>query len=105
MLLAVADFAGVSKSSASVIVKQVSVAIARSRPRYDTMPEGDARHQAPQKFYGIARFPFVIGAIDCTHVRIQSLGIKNNTLLSPVISAVKLLEIIIINYTNILLVF
>ena len=124
MLLTVADFVGVSKSSASLIVKQVSVAIARLCPRYCKMPEGDARRQAQQEFYSIARFPFVIGAIDCTHVRIQSPGIKNNIIITFAAAvlrfeiggirdlyvlyrnkAVKLLEIIIINYIKILLVF
>ena len=26
------------------------------------------------KFYGVARFPKAVGAMDCTHIRINSLG-------------------------------
>lgn len=75
MLLAVGDFVGVSKSSACVIVKEVSIALASLRSLYIHFP------QTPEEvenvmvgFYSIAKFPHVIGAVDCTHVRIQSPG-------------------------------
>ncbi|XP_022902595.2 putative nuclease HARBI1 [Onthophagus taurus] len=74
MLLAIADFAGVSVQLASTVVHDVSCAIANLRPRYCKMPEGEEIITAQREFYDIARFPCVIGAIDCTHVRIQSPG-------------------------------
>ncbi|XP_071052448.1 putative nuclease HARBI1 isoform X2 [Onthophagus taurus] len=74
MLLAVADFCGVSEAAASQIVKLVAIAIANLRPQYCKMPEGDDIGKAQRSFYNIARFPLVIGTIDCTHVRIQSPG-------------------------------
>nr|XP_022910825.1 putative nuclease HARBI1 [Onthophagus taurus] len=74
MLLAVADFCGVSEAAASQIVKLVAIAIANLRPQYCKMPEGDDIGKAQRNFYNIARFPLVIGTIDCTHVRIQSPG-------------------------------
>ncbi|CAF4915426.1 unnamed protein product [Pieris macdunnoughi] len=68
MLISVADFIGVSKSSAGRIVRDISVAIARLYDKYVVM------HQqiGADKFYSIAQFPRVLGAIDCTHIRIQS---------------------------------
>lgn len=76
MLLSIADFAGVSVQLASAVVHDVSCAIANLRPRYCKMPEGDEITAAQREFYNVARFPCVIGAIDCTHVRIQSPGMS-----------------------------
>jgi len=75
MLIAVADFVGVSKSAACSIVSLVTVAIASLRAEYVKFSETQAEREAvKEEFYRIARFPHVIGAIDCTHVRIQSPG-------------------------------
>lgn len=67
MLISVADFVGVSKSTAGRIVKDVASAIARLYDKYIYMHQSGA-----EKFYRIAGFPRVLGAIDCTHIRIQS---------------------------------
>ncbi|ERL95949.1 hypothetical protein D910_00663 [Dendroctonus ponderosae] len=75
MFISVGDFEGVSKTSACSIVRQVSEAIARLRPRNRRFPENIAtRQKAKEIFYRVARFSLVIGAIDCTHVKIQSPG-------------------------------
>ncbi|KAK5644346.1 hypothetical protein RI129_005646 [Pyrocoelia pectoralis] len=75
MLIAAGDYAGVSKTSACNIVTQVTEAIASLRPRYIKFPVTHAEKQiVKEDFYRIARFPHVIGAIDCTHVRINSPG-------------------------------
>lgn len=75
MLSSVGDFGGVSKTTASKIVKRVTNAIAQLRPQYVTFPNTEqAYRNLKTGFYGIARFPKVIGAIDCTHIRIQSPG-------------------------------
>ena len=37
-------------------------------------PEGDAATREAVKFYEKSGFPGVVGAIDCTHIRIQSPG-------------------------------
>lgn len=73
-LIADRDFIGVSKTIASLIVKNVSVAIARLRPRFIKMPDTEGEINTLRQFYEIAKFPRVIGAIDCTHVKIQSPG-------------------------------
>ncbi|CAH2101959.1 unnamed protein product [Euphydryas editha] len=67
MLVAVADYIGVSKSSAGRIVKDVSQAIARLYPKYIYI-----HNNTQEDFYKIARFPRVLGAIDCTHILMQS---------------------------------
>ncbi|XP_050502738.1 putative nuclease HARBI1 [Diabrotica virgifera virgifera] len=71
------DFCGVSKSTSSRVVKRVSVALANLLPIYIRMPEGDEINEIRQQFYNIARFPRCIGAIDCTHIKIQSPGGAN----------------------------
>ncbi|XP_022823338.1 putative nuclease HARBI1 [Spodoptera litura] len=67
MLVSVADFFGVSKATASRIVSDVSRAIAGLYPEYVKVLE-NTQHA----FHAIAGFPKVLGAIDCTHIPIQS---------------------------------
>lgn len=69
MLVSVADFVGVSIASASRIVADVSRAIARLYPKYIVL-----QNHTSQEFYNIAGFPRVHGAIDGTHISIQSPG-------------------------------
>lgn len=67
MLISVADFVGVSKATAGRIVKDISYAIAHFYDKYIFVHDRSA-----EIFYEIAEFPRVLGAIDCTHIRIQS---------------------------------
>ncbi|CAK1592126.1 unnamed protein product [Parnassius mnemosyne] len=67
MLISVADFVGVSKSTAGRIVRDTSLAIAQLYDKYIYVHQRSA-----DKFYRIAGFPRVLGAIDGTHIRIQS---------------------------------
>lgn len=75
-LTVVGDFSGVSKASASRIVSLVSRAIAQLRPEFIKFPTNTKEIQ--QEFYNIAKFPRLIGAIDCTHVPIKSPGKKSD---------------------------
>lgn len=74
-LITIGDFVGVHNSTASRIIVKVSEAIASLSRRFIYMPknENDSEKMS-QEFYKIARFPGVIGTIDCTHVRILSPG-------------------------------
>jgi hypothetical protein len=75
MLIAIGDFAGIHKSTACVIVHQVTAAIASLSPnmiRFPGTPEEFEEVRAG--FYGIARFPRVLSVIDCTHIKVQSVG-------------------------------
>nr|CAH7767337.1 unnamed protein product [Callosobruchus chinensis] len=75
MLQAVGDFFGIDKSTASRTVYKVACAIASLSSRYITMPErNEELRYAQQKFFSISRFPKCIGALDCTHIKIQSPG-------------------------------
>lgn len=73
-LSTIADFMGISISSASRSVKIVSEAIANLHPQYITMPVLEEVVSTGNKFFEIASFPRMLGCIDGTHVRIQSPG-------------------------------
>jgi len=71
ILLAAGDFVGVSKTSACNIVRTVTEAITSLRPLYIKMPDHHCSIQETRlKFYNIARFPRIIGVINCTHVKL-----------------------------------
>lgn len=70
------DFGGISETSARDFVAQTSKAIALElRPKYVRFP--DNFDDVKAKFYAIARFPEVLMAIDCIHVKISSPGNEN----------------------------
>ncbi|CAI6369322.1 unnamed protein product [Macrosiphum euphorbiae] len=72
-LITAGDFSGVSVAAAGQIVKRVSYALATKSDKYIKMPKTTAEiMELKVKFYGLARFPKVIGAIDCTHIKLQS---------------------------------
>lgn len=74
-LLVMGDFAGISESSMSKIIKQTSAAIAKLFPEFIHFPRTTAeKRETFQDFYDFAGFPRVIGAVDGTHVKIQSPG-------------------------------
>lgn len=74
-LITIGDFSGVSTTSAHYIVHRVSTAIARLHPYYIHFPSTEEEIRNEQlRFYNIARFPKVVGCIDCTHIRVQSFG-------------------------------
>lgn len=75
MLITVGDFVGVHKSTACKILAKVTRAIALLRPMYISFPStAEGRRVVQEGFYALARFPRVLGALDCTHVKIQSPG-------------------------------
>ncbi|RVE40581.1 hypothetical protein evm_014770 [Chilo suppressalis] len=74
----VGDSKGVHKSTVCRAVHSVSKELAKLRPHFIYMPRNeDERKATVNSFYNISRFPKVIGAIDCTHVYIQSPGGNN----------------------------
>ncbi|CAH1972339.1 unnamed protein product [Acanthoscelides obtectus] len=78
MLQTVGDFTGIHKTTACRIVKRVIGIFAALAAEYihmsNTQEEID---EVKRKFYTIAKFPRVIGAIDCTHVKIIFPGRAN----------------------------
>nr|CAH7735618.1 unnamed protein product [Callosobruchus chinensis] len=72
MLRSAGDFAGVSIASACRIVRRVSESIAALQTTYIKMPNrNEELEMVAAEFYRIARFPRVIGAIDCTLIRMD----------------------------------
>ncbi|XP_050065881.1 putative nuclease HARBI1 [Aphis gossypii] len=69
------DFVGVTKSTASQIIRPVSHELALLRPTFINFPSSSTEIDAiRQTFYNVAKFPKCVGAIDCTQVRIISPG-------------------------------
>ena len=64
----IGDLCGVSAFAACSAIRKVSKAIAKQRAHFLSFPENLA--DTKRKFYDVANFPGVIGAIDCTHLRI-----------------------------------
>ena len=62
------DLFAVSAFAAYTAVHKVSKGIAKQRAQFLSFPENLA--DTKRKFYDVAHFPGVIGAIDCTHIRI-----------------------------------
>lgn len=76
-LLSIGDYIQADKATVCRIVKKTTRLIASLANEYIYMPRNELEiAEAQNKFYEIAGFPRVIGAIDGTHVRIQSPGIK-----------------------------
>lgn len=71
----IGDHFNVSQSTVSRIVRKVTRDIVRLRPNFIKMPETDEeKRRTILGFYQIANFPGVIGAVDCTHIKIKSPG-------------------------------
>lgn len=73
-LAAVADYMGIHESTASRIVCRVSAALARLYPQFVKLPTAQEFIRVHTGFFNIARFPRVLGIVDCTHIRITSPG-------------------------------
>ncbi|CAF4913626.1 unnamed protein product [Pieris macdunnoughi] len=67
MLSSVAEYVGVAKSTACRVVRDISSAIAMLYDKYVFM-----HMDGIEKFHSIAKFPKVVGVVDCMHVRIDS---------------------------------
>ncbi|XP_051989756.1 putative nuclease HARBI1 [Xyrauchen texanus] len=70
-LYTVGDAENISKASVCRSVRIVYQSFKKILNVFITFPGHRAIHSIKQAFYGIAAFPNVIGALDCTHVRIK----------------------------------
>ncbi|XP_046971024.1 putative nuclease HARBI1 [Vanessa cardui] len=76
-----ADLHGLSQPFISQTCKKVADAIAQISHRFIKMPATlSEQEEAMRKFRRIANFPTVIGAIDCTHIRIKKLNVDGGHL-------------------------
>ncbi|XP_031328675.1 putative nuclease HARBI1 [Photinus pyralis] len=73
--ITVSDFGGIHKSTAAQIIKRTVTALCQLRRDYIYFPrDPEEQHNVKAKFCNIAAFPRVLGALDGTHIRIQSPG-------------------------------
>lgn len=76
--ISVADLSCVSISTACVVIRRVTRAVASLCEAEVRFPDTELERTATKnRFYQIANFPSVLGTIDCTHVAIQSPGGAN----------------------------
>ena len=68
--LACGDLCDISQPSASRILKRVSGAIARLKNQYIVFPPVHILPRTKLDFWRIGGLPRVVGAIDCTHIKI-----------------------------------
>lgn len=74
--ITIGDFGGLHNSTLCKIVKRVTEAIASMRQNFISLPKSRVEILAIQEcFYKIGRFPRVIAALDCTHIKITSPGL------------------------------
>lgn len=78
MQMVVGDAIGVSQPTVSTILPRVCGAIVTRRQQYISMPETAIEcYRTSCDFARIARLPNIIGAIDCTHIRINRLVVDS----------------------------
>jgi len=67
------DHIHVHKPTVCLVIEKVSQAIACLKPKYIQMPRSQIEMNIVQDgFFSLRNFPKVIGAIDCTRIKIQS---------------------------------
>ncbi|KAB0796380.1 hypothetical protein PPYR_10441, partial [Photinus pyralis] len=76
-IIVASDFGGIDKSTTSRIIMKVSSVISGIARKYIKMPSNENFRRVANGFHNLARFPNVVGAIDCTHIRIHSPGGDN----------------------------
>lgn len=75
MQIVVADVVRVSPSTVCLVLPKVCMALIAHLHTYIKMPgTQQGLENAAAQFYELAQFPRTIGAIDCTHVKLQSPG-------------------------------
>lgn len=71
----IGDFGGIHKTTAAKVIRNVITALLHYRNRFIHFAVTEhEKTVTQQQFYNIARFPRVVGALDCTHVKIASPG-------------------------------
>ncbi|CAK1603918.1 unnamed protein product [Parnassius mnemosyne] len=69
------DLSGMSHPTISLVCKQVALALVAQRAQWIKMPQSDVEEiHVIAGFYSVCGFRQVIGAIDCTHIRIPKVG-------------------------------
>ena len=74
----VGDTFHVDKSTVSRKIHSVATALARHLNHFVRFPDVERLRQIKEAFYNRYRFPSVVGAIDCTHIRIQAPAVRED---------------------------
>ena len=72
--ISIGDLVRVHQATVCRVVKRVSVALARKKHRFVNFPIRENLNEVMGHFFDIAGIPSVLGAIDCTHVKISNPG-------------------------------
>ena len=72
----VGDVVNIHQTTAGRIVNRVTNAIARRHQQFISFPSNQEVRAVKESFYGISRFPGIVGAIDCTHIPV-TVGVRN----------------------------
>lgn len=70
----IGDIFQVEQPTVHRIVHKVTAKIASMKPLYTNMPTAEEFLEVANEFYSIPGFPRVVGAVDCTHIKINSPG-------------------------------
>ena len=68
----VGDRMGYHKCTVSRVVAQVTDALCTRLRRFVVWPNQEARRRSVEAFYDVAGFPYVVGCVDGSHIRIQA---------------------------------
>ena len=68
------DLFGVHESTVSRIIKRVSIALVSLYKQYVKFPSVNKVQEIQRQYMQQSRIPGIVGAIDCTHIPIQSPG-------------------------------
>ena len=77
-LQVIGDTFGVDKATESRVVRDVCMALSNKQDQFISWPSNQEKKLIKDGFYQMARFPGVIGCIDCTHIRIQAPHLNEN---------------------------
>lgn len=69
--LIIGDSFHLSQNTVSTIVHRVTESLAKKASQFIKFPVGRDESKTKREFFQYSNMPLVIGAIDCTHVRIQ----------------------------------
>jgi hypothetical protein len=72
--ITVGDLIRLHQTTVSRIVKRVSIALADKKQQFVKFPCRENVANVKENFYNIAGIPTIIGAIDCSHIRISNPG-------------------------------
>jgi len=75
--ITVGNLNNITQGTISKMIKRVAISVAKLYKHFVKYPSHEEARLEIRKFYELSRLPGVVGAIDCTHVKINSPGGMN----------------------------